>query len=277
MSEAEAVTVGTEVVKYAERGWAIFPCHWPVWVNGQVRCSCQKPDCKDIGKHPRTARGHKDATADRARAAAYWARWPLSNIGLATGAMNGITVVDIDPRHGGDRSLVVLEQEHGPLPPTFRNRTGSGGEHIFFEYVPGVGCSASELGPGIDVKSDGGYVIAPPSQHQSGNFYSTTAALGFAQAPQWLIDKLVKKGRERSSVSPEYWRAMWAAGAEKGARDSTLIRMAGYLLRRRLDPLLVLDMMQMWNRERFLPPLSPREVIKDVNSICGSELRKRGI
>lgn len=272
-----ALGLADAALKYAAAGWSIFPCHWPVSVNGQARCSCRKPDCQAVGKHPRTRNGHKDATTDVMRVSAYWARYPLANIGLVTGGTNGVTVLDIDPRHGGDESLAALEKLHGPLPTTSRNRTGGGGEHIYFYYVPGVSCSSGELAPGIDVKGDGGYVLAPPSQHASGSVYATIAAGELAAAPPWLVDKLVKKARRAAAASPERWRELWSAGAEQGARDDTLIRMAGYLLRRGLDPLLVLDMAQMWNRERFRPPLPPDQVVRGVNSICGSELRRRGI
>jgi hypothetical protein len=276
-SAAAEVKVGDAAQEYAELGWHVFPCHWPIFAsNGGVRCSCGKAACiaaRQIGKHPRTPNGHLDATTDRDRIDRYWSRWPLANIGVPTGAANGITVLDIDPRNGGDHSLIVLEQQHEPLPPTARNRTGSGGEHILFAHIPGVRNSASKLGAGIDVRGDGGYVVMPPSLHKSGNRYEITCGLPIAAAPDWLVKKLVS-GQHRGPAPPEYWRELFEAGAPLGTRDTTLIKMTGYLLRRGLDPLLVLDIVQMWNRERFQPPLSEEQVARDVRSICRSELRK---
>jgi hypothetical protein len=261
---------------YPAAGLAIFPCHWPIFTGGCVQCSCGDPVCgPHIGKHPRTREGHKDATDNPDRIAAYWSRCPDANIGLATGARNGITVLDVDPRNGGDRSLERLEEQYGPLPLTRRARSGSGGWHIYFQYLPDVRNSASEIGAGLDIKGDGGLVIAPPSLHFSGGRYEWLNDAPPAEAPAWLTAKL-RTPESRGAAPPERWRALFAEGATKGQRDTTLIRMTGYLLRRRLDPLLVLDIMQMWNRERFRPPLTETEVTRDVASICHAELRKRG-
>lgn len=170
--------------RYAAHGHHIFPLHSPVFTPGKAaRCSCGNPNCNKIGKHPRTWHGHLDARPD----ASPWQRYPGSNIGLATGAINGVTVLDVDPRHDGDKSLAELERQHGPLPSTPRHRTGSGGDHFFFQYVPGSGGSASELGPGLDIKSGGGYVVLPPSMHQSGQRYEKLTAGELAPAPDWLV------------------------------------------------------------------------------------------
>ena len=156
-------------VAMAEAGWSIFPCHWPIPNGSSVACSCREGiSCEHIGKHPRTAHGHFDATADADRVARYWRQCPEANIGIATGGKNNITVLDVDPRHSGDASLAALVARHGELPETLRSRTGSGGEHIIFQHVPGVGNSAGKLGAGLDIRGDGGLIIAPPSLHETG-------------------------------------------------------------------------------------------------------------
>lgn len=93
---------------YGQSGWPIFPC---------------------AGKIPaiKGGRGCHDATTDPERIAAMWRRYPGSNIGVATGQHADFWVLDVDPRHDGDASLVALQQEHGPLPPTVEQHTGSGG------------------------------------------------------------------------------------------------------------------------------------------------------
>ena len=153
-------------VAAARRGWLVIPIHWPR--DGQ--CSCGKGSCPSPAKHPLTKNGLKDATTDEAVIQQWWHRYPEANVAIVTGAGSGIVVLDIDPPHGGDESLAALEAEWGRLPETVEVVTGSGGRHIYFKH-PGVGIavpnSAGKLGPGLDVRGDGGYVLIPPSRHIS--------------------------------------------------------------------------------------------------------------
>lgn len=96
---------------------------------------------------------------------------PRANIAAVTGAISGIVVVDVDPAHGGDESLVAIEREAGKLPATVEARTGGGGRHLYFAHPGGhVGNRAGIL-PGIDLRGDGGVIVLPPSIHPSGNAY----------------------------------------------------------------------------------------------------------
>lgn len=108
----------------------------------------------------RTRRGTRDW---------FWTAAPSANIGAATG--NGIVAIDIDPRHGGEQSLAELQRKHGELPATLTTRTGGGGRHLLFRSDAKLANSAAALGPGLDVRGDGGYVVAPPSLHISGVRY----------------------------------------------------------------------------------------------------------
>jgi hypothetical protein len=139
-------------LKYAENGWPVFPC--------------------GIDKKPLVAGGFKSATTDLAQIVAWWTQWPDASIGCPTGSMSGFWVFDVDTPNG-PASLEALEAEHGPLPATREQRTGSGGRHLFFKWIEGreVRNSASKLGPGLDVRGEGGYVILPPSGHLSGGTY----------------------------------------------------------------------------------------------------------
>jgi hypothetical protein len=85
--------------------------------------------------------------------------------------------MDVDTRNGGDDTLAELENRHGPLPDTLRVLTGGEGWHIYVTTPPGLGVRPT-LGPGVDVKSDGGYVLAPPSRHVSGRGYAWLAECG---------------------------------------------------------------------------------------------------
>jgi hypothetical protein len=263
-------------VAMAEAGWSIFPCHWPIQEGSAVACSCREGGaCSNIGKHPRSKHGCLDAVADPDRIARYWCQYPLANIGVATGEINNVTVLDVDPRHGGPASLSRLTALHGPLPPTLRSQTGSGGDHIIFQRIPGVRNSASKLGAGLDIRGDGGLIIAPPSLHESGERYRWLNELSPAAAPTWLsVALLSTKTGGKVAAPPDKWRSLFNGGADEGSRNDAVVAMAGHLLSRRLDPLLVLNIMKLWNDARLNPPLPEGKIIEIVNWICGRMLNR---
>jgi hypothetical protein len=141
--------VMVQALHYAERGWFVFPCGW----QGERR------------KHPLTLHGCLDASRDSSIIEAWWQRWPRANVAVATGAVSGDDALDIDPRHGGDVSLAVLVAQYGPLPTTVRAFTGGGGSHILFRHRSGITNAGGKLPVGIDVRGDGGYILATPSVH----------------------------------------------------------------------------------------------------------------
>jgi hypothetical protein len=110
---------------------------------------------------------------------------------LATGA--GLLVLDVDPRHGGDDSVADLP----PLPPTREAATGGGGRHLYYRAGVKIRCSAGRLGPGLDVRGEGGYVVAPPSVHPSGQLYRWREGCGLshsmADAPTWLLERILPR------------------------------------------------------------------------------------
>lgn len=158
---------------YAAAGWPVFPVHCMVMKKGERVCSCRAGAAcpvKDRAKHPHTRHGCKDATTDAAKIRAWWKKWPTANIGIATGSVSDLVVVDIDPRNGGDDTFDALVREFGAAPETPEVLTGGGGRHLYFRDTGGV--IPSTLGPGIDIKADGGYVVAPPSVHIRGRRYA---------------------------------------------------------------------------------------------------------
>ncbi len=151
---------------YAARGWLVFPC----WGVTDGACDCGKT-CTSPGKHPITRNGLKDATTDAEQIAEWFDQHPNANVAIVTGAASGLVVVDLDrkPNKNGIESLKAL----GAMPRTLIARSGSGGLHLYFTHPGGeVPSSSNKLGPGIDVRGDGGYVIAPPSRHISGGVYA---------------------------------------------------------------------------------------------------------
>ena len=98
--------------------------------------------------------------------------WSDANVAIRTGVVSGLVALDVDLAKGGPNSLRLLVQSHEPLPGTVESLTGGGGQHILFQY-PGESIlnSTAKLGPGIDIRGDGGYIITPPSLHASGRRY----------------------------------------------------------------------------------------------------------
>ena len=88
----------------------------------------------------------------------WYQQWPNANVGIVTGKVSGIVVLDVDPRHGGDKSLAKWQQQHGPLPRTVEVRTGGGGRHLYFKHPGGVIHNKVGLAPGIDLRGDGGCI-----------------------------------------------------------------------------------------------------------------------
>lgn len=181
-------------LRYADAGIPVIPLHTATLVGDQLKCSCGATDCvKSAGKHPRTPNGVKDASTDTSVIYAWFRRWPDSNLGIATGSRSGVWVLDIDPRNGGNISLDDLIAKHGALPETTVVSTGSGGFHYWFRAATTV--RNGSIAPGIDVKGDGGYVVAPPSKTaQAYDWFDCEDPFdtGFiaADAPKWLASML---------------------------------------------------------------------------------------
>lgn len=169
---------------YAAKGWPVFPCHYPT----PAGCSCKlKAECKDIGKHPATSHGFKDASCDPAQIRRWWRKTPRANIGLWC---RDLVALDVDPRDGGNESLEeLLATESDAFDfGTLEAITGSGGTHYVFTApdfpvtAPGIG------GPGLDLKAAGGYIIVEPSLHPSGRRYEwVDPDVSPAPMPEWLL------------------------------------------------------------------------------------------
>jgi len=162
-------TAGTAALAYAEKGFAVFPIYE---IGPAGACACSSA-CSSPGKHPRIGGGFQNASKDAEIIRQWWTQWPTANVGIATGAASGVFVLDVDRKNNGLEELQSLMTAHGDLPGTLYCITGGGGLHAYFKLPAGksVPCSAGRFAPGIDVRGDGGYVVAPPSNHISGGRY----------------------------------------------------------------------------------------------------------
>jgi Bifunctional DNA primase/polymerase, N-terminal len=145
------------------------------------------------GKRPLSPRGFYNATTDVEQILRWWRQWPNANIGIPTGERTGLAVLDVDSRHDGMDSLEQLQRQYGRLPVTRTAQTGGGGLHFWYAYPQGGDRTinnATNLGgfPGIDLRGIGGYIVAPPSRHESGRCYIWLREEPLAPFPAFLFD-----------------------------------------------------------------------------------------
>lgn len=270
-----------QALRYADRGYPVLPC-------------CPR------GKQPITKRGLRDASLDPGLIAGWFERRPDANVAIRTGAASGLLVLDVDGDDGYE-SLRALQREHAQLPCTATVVTPRGGQHIYFRHPGGtVANSAGRLGAHLDVRGDGGYILAPPSVGANGRRYEPDERAPLADPPGWLLGLLrgsqaapgrgcwrcygsgvTGTGREcgcagrRPSVPAREWVALVRDGAAAGARNSELARLVGHLLAKDVDAHLVAELAQLVNG-RCRPPLEAHEVDRIMGSIAGREVRRRG-
>lgn len=260
---------------YAAKGWRVIHVHTPQPDGG---CSCLGEPCESPGKHPRVHRWPEQATTDPAMLARIWTCWPDANVGLVLG--DGLIDIECDPRHGGDESMRLLEQRLGGLPDTVTWISGGGGEHRLFRVpldarIPSnanIGRDILGVPPkgvtGVDVRSQGGFAVAPPSRHESGNCYRFgnlhPDAIDVADLPSSWLEYLNRPSRAEPAAT-----AVRVDGSPipDGARNETMTRIAGHLRRGGLSEFEMLPALETINDLRCQPPLEEAEVAKIARSI----------
>lgn len=275
---APASSLMEAALDYAVRGLPVFP----VWGVEDGRCRCGRA-CDSPGKHPLGAlvsHGVKDATGDAKQIRRWWTRYPDANIGTPT---SWTTVLDVDPRHGGDKTLAALVHAHGALPETPETRTGGGGQHFFFAPVPGLTPGANKVGPGLDIKTGpGAYVLLPPSGHVSGQRYTVSRALSetpLAAMPAWLIARAGGSawlaGTNAPAAAPRSGDAGldWAArlaGASEGERHVVACENAGHFLSYGL-PAAEVEQILLGFAGRCTPPFPEGEARRIVRDLAAKD------
>lgn len=244
---------------YLKRGWSVIPLR-PGTKLPAIRWELYQQRCAGAEELNR-----------------WFARWPSINIGIVTGRISGLVVLDLDRRHGGFDSLAALERLHGPLPETVEVETGGGGRHLYFALPPVPLRNKAGLAAGIDLRGEGGMVVAPPSLHPSGNPYRWRPghepdALPLAVLPRWLL-QLASDAPPGRGHPLAHWRELVRTGVEEGRRNTTIASFAGHLLWHGVDSDVVTELLLCWNRVRCRPPLDDEEVVRVVASI--SQLHSR--
>jgi hypothetical protein len=276
MTTYERTSLCQAALALAAKGFAVFP----------LRPKTKEPYGDD--KFYRTVGGYKCATRDRSLVEFWWARHPDNNIGIATGSVSAIWVLDVDGDEGRE-TLAMLEEKHGHLPKTvevvtpgkINKKTGvhtGKGLHLYFRYPLGLDIRNAQDHE-IDWRGNGGYVLAPPSEHpDGGNYACVDSASEFADAPDWLLDIVTgKRGADgpRQAAPPEAWRTFLSEEVEGSRRGHAVARYFGLLVRKYLDPYLALDTARMFNTLRCRPPLSDPEVSEICEAIARREAERR--
>lgn len=256
------------IMQYTARGWPVFPS-WPV--NEDGHCACGDEACDRIGKHPIPSlapHGLKDAATDPATIEQWWSMFPDANVCIRTGMPAGIIVMDVDAGEGW-ASIERLEAEHGATAATPTVATGGGGGHVFYKHPGGsIPNSRGRIAPGIDLRADGGYVVAPPSRHASGEPYRWVDGFSpddvpLAEAPAWLFT--FDTGRRESPSLKE------DELITEGGRNDRLMRIGSAFRRYGLSESEIAAALHVINRTRCRPQLDEAEVGRIAASVARYE------
>lgn len=236
-------------VQYIKMGLAVFPL-------------------EERGKRPKTRNGFKDATTDAAQVKAWWQQWPNANIGIATGKRSGgifVIDLDIDEDKGidGYHTLEDWQRENGKFPETWTAITGRGGYHLYFHSNSEIKNRAGII-DGVDVRGDGGYVVAPPSVHSNGNRYEweyDPEEFDLAEANnnvKYFLDTGINSPGERFSM-PDIVNA--------GERNDMIFRFACMMQAKGTSDEAVFAATMAENNTKCNPPMNEKEVRVIVNSV----------
>jgi hypothetical protein len=181
---------------YMDCGFIVLPTHYPIFVEDGVSCSCPKGlNCSNKGKHPVFRYGYIDALNYETLKKSYikkFAENPKLNIGFK---VMGYSVLDVDYKHNGDKTLRELQYEYEVDMNNVLSVQSGNGRHIYTNNID-LKNTAGVIGAGLDIRSDGGFIVAPGSQHKSGKFYQWNEIGEVATIPEDWIES----GLEENSV-----------------------------------------------------------------------------
>lgn len=265
-----------DALRYAENGFAVFPLH----AVKDGKCTCGKPDCSSPAKHPRTVHGLKQASrdADFVKNLFSCFTYASANIGLCTGKESNLVVIDIDEAKGGNIAELYEFAAKDTLEKTLWVKTG-GGFHLYFGYPADAEIcnSADKLGNKIDVRGDGGYVVAPPSMHISGVQYQFINQNRIQPLPSELLERITQS-KSNTASKDDFSRKNDNSIIHNGNRNDSLTRIAGKLRRASLSQSELETSLLKINSERCNPPLPETEVLQIARSIArydvGQDARK---
>lgn len=243
-------------MEYIKLGLAVFPL-------------------EERGKRPKTRNGCKDATIDAAQVKAWWQQWPNANIGIATGSKSGkifVIDLDIDENKGidGYHTLEDWQRENGRFPDTWMSITGRGGYHLYFKSDQEVRNRAGII-DGVDIRGEGGYVVAPPSIHSNGRRYEweyPPEELPLAKANN-TVEYFLEIGNDKYTNKfsmPDI--------VNSGERNTMIFRFACMMQAKGVSDDAIFAATIAENQSKCNPPLHEKEVRTLVNSALKYEKGK---
>ncbi len=274
-----------EAVRLAEAGMSVFPC----WEADAGRCACGNPDCIAPAKHPvgnQCPSGFKNASSTYSKIESWWTSRPTSNIAIATGSASGpgLLVVDTDiPDDQAGANVLAQVDPCGAgaddLDDVPTVRTQSGGRQFYFRMpLEGARSTTKLAGLPLDIRADGGYVIAPPSRGVKGRWSWIRSIFehDLREPPQYILNLTDGKkavGDDGSGLMFTFEGDLRThPGAREGERNKLLCKLAGYhLLEHGADNLLQLSLE--WG-SRCRPPMPPAQVQKTIVGLVEKHYRK---
>lgn len=181
-----------------------------------------------------------------------------SGIAIVTGRLSGLVVVDFDPAKGGD-STAWLEK----YPTNMLVETGTGGVHAYYSYPYGDEVrNATNYLPGVDIRGEGGYVVAPPSIHPNGQLYRWL----LQGTPALLPEEVKHRVKEETTNQPGWVSQLLESGAPEGQRDDSAAKLAGWAVHKGIGRNEAKALLTLWNL-RCSPPLHAADIVKTVDSV----------
>src|SRR5829696_9163515 len=235
-----SATARGEAVEYRRRGWSPIP----------LKPRSKEPNLREL--RPYLTR---KATKEELDA------WPWSGVGIVTGHVSDVLVLDVD----GPEGEAELKKYRHPATPTAR--TAGGGLHLYFRHPEQYVRTGIRVAPGLDVKASGGYVVAPPSVGENGRAYEWILSpddAELADPPEWLM-RLLERERAKGPAAPVGERI------PPGKRNKVLASLAGSMRRRGMGEGEILAALQVTNEQRCQPPLEAEEVEKVAASVARYE------
>ena len=245
-------------LEYARNGMPVFPVHTPTDEGG---CSCNNSKCSSVGKHPRIKNGHKSATTNERLIKFFWKKWPDANIGLVTGSKSEFFVLDVDD--GGEEEL----SKHPSLPESVESITGGGWRHVLFAIPKGKTIKNKvRFCKGLDIRGEGGYIVAPPCLHKSGKRYEwknegIPAKGKLAECPDWIIDAINTNEKKERIASIDYGDRI-----PDGTRNDTLFHYACKLTHKGLAEKEIITLVTSRNKDQCDTPLDDAEIMRLIKS-----------
>jgi len=241
----------SQALHYAEKlGWSIIP----VGRNKKPLFEWKK---------------YQNEKASAEQIISWFEKYPNANIAVVTGQISNLTIIDVDPRHNGtDEPFKDIQ--------TVKSKTGGGGWHLYFQYEEGTQTN-SGIKPGIDVRSEGGVAVLPPSDHESGNNYEWLVAPdqnNLAPLPEFVKDWIIEAKPKNAEESN--WNEEVLNGVGEGKRNESAASVAGKLLKRFPIKEWETEAWQHfvnWNSQNK-PPLPEDELRSVFNSIKGKAQAK---